>query len=126
MVLLVCGSRTYGNRRVLSKLQRRNMEHVISGLDPEFIIHGGCRGADVLAHDIADELGIHCQVFEADWSKYGKSAGPIRNKKMLKDGHPDLVLAFFDGKRTKGTMNMVKLAKEAHVPVLEYGIGGRS
>ena len=122
MVVLICGSRTYGSRRVLSKLQRRNMKMVISELDPEFIIHGGCRGADELSHGIADELGIHVQVFEADWAKHGKSAGPIRNKEMLKQGRPDLVLAFFDGKRTKGTMNMVKLAKAAHVPVLEYGI----
>ena len=114
MVLLVCGSRTYSNRRV--------MEQVITKIWPEKIIHGGCRGADELAHCIADTLDIYVQVFEADWTQYGKSAGPIRNRRMLKQGRPDLVLAFFDGKRTRGTMNMVKLAKEVHVPVLEYGL----
>jgi hypothetical protein len=98
------------------------MEQVITKLDPEKIVHGGCRGADELAHCIADTHDIYVQVFEANWDRYGKSAGPIRNRKMLKDSRPDLVLAFFDGKRTKGTMNMVKLAKEALVPVLEYGI----
>jgi hypothetical protein len=114
MILLVCGSRTYNNRRV--------MEQVITKLEPEKIIHGGCHGADELAHCIADTYGIYVEVFEANWTRYGKSAGPIRNREMLKHGRPDLVLAFFDGNRTKGTMNMVKLATERHVPVLEYGL----
>jgi len=125
MILLVCGSRTYGMRRIMSRLQERNMRQVIEKLNPETIIHGGSRGADELAHCIADHLGIHVQVFEADWEKYGRSAGPIRNKKMLKLGRPDRVVAFFDGKRTKGTMNMIKLAKAANVDVVEYGLPER-
>lgn len=118
MILLVCGSRTYGTRR----LQERNMRQVIEKLAPEKIVHGGSRGADELAHGIADHLGIDVQVFEANWEKYGRSAGPIRNKTMLKLGHPDLVAAFFDGKRTRGTANMVKLAQAAAVDVVEYGL----
>jgi len=114
MVLLICGSRTYKNRRV--------MKQVIEKYNPERIIHGGCRGADELAHCAADHLDIYIQVFEADWETYGASAGPIRNKRMLKQGRPDLVAAFFDGRRTKGTMNMIKLARAANVDVVEYGL----
>lgn len=115
MKLLVCESRTYSNERV--------MRQVIAKFNPEIIIHGGCRGADELAHCVANKLGIYVQVFEADWKKHGKAAGPIRNKKMLNDSKPDLVVAFFDRRRTKGTMNMIKLAKQAYVPIQEYGLG---
>lgn len=115
MILLVCGSRDYTNRRI--------MKQVIEKYEPDTIIHGGYRGADEMAHSIADELDIYVQVFKADWDKYGNSAGPIRNKKMLTEGQPDLVMAFFDGKRSKGTNGMIKLARAALVPVVEYGLG---
>jgi len=52
--------------------------------------------------------------FPADWGKYSKSAGYIRNKQMLAEGKPDLVVAFPGG---KGTANMVKLAKLANIPI---------
>lgn len=58
-------------------------------------------------------------VYKADWDKYGKAAGPIRNKEMLeaaKKGAAPLVLAFPGG---KGTANCVKQAKEMGLDVLE-------
>jgi hypothetical protein len=50
--------------------------------------------------------------YKAKWDKYGKSAGPIRNKKMLDEGKPDLVFAFPGG---PGTNNMIKQAKEKNI-----------
>jgi hypothetical protein len=41
--------------------------------------------------------------------------GPIRNKQMLEEGKPDLMVAF-PGER--GTANMCKQAREAGVPVM--------
>lgn len=55
--------------------------------------------------------------FPADWDKYGKRAGYLRNVQMLDEGKPDLVVAFPGG---KGTAMMVKLAKERGVRVIEY------
>jgi len=52
--------------------------------------------------------------FPADWSRHGKSAGPIRNRQMLIEGRPDIVVAFPGG---KGTANMIKQAVEAGVKV---------
>ncbi len=51
----------------------------------------------------------------AEWSKYGRRAGPIRNKQMLDVGKPHLVVAFPGG---AGTANMVKQAKAAGVPII--------
>lgn len=80
------------------------------------IIHGGAAGADKIADEWAMVNWCHIEEYKADWDKYGRSAGPIRNKRMLTEGKPDLVVAFPGG---RGTMNMIKLAKEAGVEVLE-------
>ena len=56
--------------------------------------------------------------FDADWQKYGRAAGPIRNKQMLDEGSPDLVIAFAGG---RGTENMVKQSEAKKVPVVWGG-----
>ena len=58
---------------------------------------------------------MKCLAFPAEWKKHGKAAGPIRNRKMLQDGKPDLVLAFPGG---RGTANMVELATDAGIRVM--------
>jgi hypothetical protein len=57
--------------------------------------------------------------YPAQWAKYGKKAGTIRNCQMLNEGHPDIVLAFpLPG--SIGTWHMVKIAKKAGVGVIVY------
>jgi hypothetical protein len=73
-------------------------------------------GADSLAAAWAMSRGIPTLAFPADWKKDGKAAGFIRNATMLRDGRPELVVAFPGG---KGTAHMVNLARAAGVPVLE-------
>lgn len=65
-----------------------------------------------------------CYEYKADWVKYGKRAGPIRNALMLKEQKPDLVVAFYPG--GNGTLNMVGLAKRRKVEVLEVWSTGRT
>ena len=79
------------------------------------IITGECpTGVDQAAIDWAVVNWTGYKGFPADWKTHGKAAGPIRNKQMLDEGKPDVVVAFPGG---KGTANMVKLAREAGVPV---------
>ncbi len=80
------------------------------------IISGAAKGVDSVAIDWAITNWLSFKEFPANWDKYGKAAGPIRNKQMLEEGKPDLVVAFPGG---RGTANMVKLAKEAGVEVIE-------
>ena len=83
----------------------------------EVIIHGGCRGADLLAADVAKELSIPTEEYPADWNTHGRSAGPKRNQQMLDKGKPTFVLAFHDDiDESKGTKDMVLRAKKAHLP----------
>ena len=78
------------------------------------IISGAARGADSMAVDWAISNYACFKEFPANWDKYGKSAGYKRNIQMLKEGKPDLVIAFPGG---RGTEMMCELAKEAGVEV---------
>lgn len=109
MRILVCGGRDYNDdrtfRNVLAKYYHKDM----------VIIQGDARGADYLAKTYAKDFGVECESFPADWNKYGKRAGYIRNVQMLNEGKPDLVIAFPGG---KGTAMMVNLAEKAGVEVV--------
>lgn len=110
MVVLVCGSRNWSNfEAILSHL---------AALSPSKVIHGGCTGADELSDKAARQLGFEVQVFKADWKRFGRAAGPLRNKRMLDEGKPDLVLAFHsDLENSRGTLDMVRRAKSSGIKV---------
>ncbi len=114
MRVLVCGGRDYGNWGYL--YATLNDIDSIYGITE--IIHGGATGADKLAGRYAELTTKACKVFSADWNKHGKKAGYLRNKQMLEEGQPDLVVAFPGG---KGTQNMIDIAKKAGVEVKQYG-----
>ena len=106
MIILICGDRNWTNLEVMV----REME-----LLPKVatIVHGAARGADTMAGVIADSLGMTVVPFPADWKKYGRSAGPVRNREMFRKTDPDLVLAFHDNiDASKGTKDMVNYARQ--------------
>lgn len=80
------------------------------------IIEGGARGVDRMARRYGEESGIHVESYPALWDVYGKRAGPIRNAQMLREGSPDVVIAF-RGPNSRGTQNMIDQAEKAGVPV---------
>ncbi|MDO8616900.1 MAG: DUF2493 domain-containing protein [Dehalococcoidia bacterium] len=111
MRVLVCGGRDFDDALTLgSWLGGVHKDHGIT-----LLIEGGARGADRMARGFAKWKGIPVRTFEADWAKHGRSAGPIRNRQMLVEGGPDLVVAFEGG---RGTANMVEQARRAGVQVL--------
>ena len=113
MRVLVTGDREWDDRLII--------ETVIRGLadyDDLTVIEGGARGADRIAGDWAAYAGVDYEEYPAKWSEHGKSAGPIRNRQMLKEGNPDIVVAFHnDLDNSKGTKDMVAAAVKAGVPV---------
>lgn len=128
MRVLVCGGRDYGWLDKDNHIGRNQTEYdclectLNETTNPEHggkwsfeLICGMAFGADTMAYNWAKRHGITVHEFPADWKKYGKAAGPIRNKRMLDEGKPDLVIAFPGG---GGTANMVKLAREAGVEVV--------
>lgn len=107
MRVLVCGGRDFCDREaVFAALDR---------LGPLIVIHGGARGADMLAGQWAEERTVACMVFPAPWRGAGKAAGPMRNRWMLAWGRPDLVMAFPGG---AGTGHMVRIAEREGIKVV--------
>lgn len=106
--VIVCGGRDYQN------------SHVVNGILADYpislLIHGDTQGADRLAGLYAMSKNIPVAIYPANWLKFGKSAGPIRNRQMIKEGKPDLVIAFPGG---NGTADMVKVAQAAGIETIE-------
>lgn len=117
MRVLVCGDRRWRDKNtILTVLARLS--------DVDTVIEGEARGADTLAREVAEEYGISVLAFPANWNKYGRAAGPIRNKQMLDEGKPDLVIAFHNNiTESKGTKNMLSQARERGIPTRLYNGG---
>lgn len=113
MKVLVCGGRDFNNYFLLHTY----LLGVHTKTPITEIIEGGAKGADALAARFADQLNIPLHTFKADWDKFGKSAGPIRNAQMLAEGKPDLVVAF-PTLRSVGTHDMIAKAKAKKVRVV--------
>ena len=108
MRVVVTGGRFYADKTYL--------ESELSKLGITELAHGGQTGADALAGKWAESVGVPSVCFLADWATYGRPAGPIRNRRMLVEFKPDLVVAF---KGNNGTENCVKQARHLGVPVLD-------
>jgi hypothetical protein len=116
--VLVCGGRNYQDSD--------HVHNTLCALDAErgpitCIIHGAATGADTEGMRWAQLMAtaprkITHAPFAADWRTHGRAAGPIRNQRMLDEGHPDLVVAFPGG---RGTADMVRRAQRAGVEVIQ-------
>ena len=124
--VLVCGGRTYGVAQdgpggtLAAAMQRDRLK---AFLDRAFeagriscIIHGAAKGAGSLAGEWAKANGVPVEVYPADWTTHGRAAGGIRNRQMLVEGRPDVVVAVAGG---VGTANMIAQARKAGVQVVE-------
>lgn len=73
------------------------------------IVSGAAFGADTLGERYAIERGYKLRRFHADWGKYNRGAGHIRNKQLSE--YADALIAFWDG-ASAGTKSMINLAKK--------------
>src|SRR5688572_16446636 len=146
MRVLVCGGRDFGNIRDKNRpdYKERLAEYKFgydtltemsvydwpkteddkfgNWLPAVTIISGEADGADSIATDWAVINWTGYEGYPADWKTHGKAAGYIRNKQMLEEGKPDLVIAFPGG---RGTAMMVDIAKKAGVEVIEIEYNAR-
>ena len=111
MKVLLCGSRTIDDPAFVSRAVEQ------SGIRPTQIISGGARGIDRLAAEYAASNGIEFTEYLADWDKYGKRAGFIRNCVMV--GAADAVIAVWDG-TSPGTKHSIEYARSCGKQVLVY------
>ena len=115
MKILVCGDRNWSDYEKIKHRLSLFLTHEVT------VIHGAARGADTLAGKAARELGFEVVVVPAQWKKWGRAAGPIRNREML-GMEPDLVLAFHnDLDRSRGTRDCVLEAQRRKIAIEVLG-----
>lgn len=110
LALLIAGTRTYNDFREFSAI----CDRVTQNYKDVIIISGGAKGADCLAEYYAKQKRYPFIEVKAEWDRYGKRAGYIRNRKMhemLSQNKNRGVLLFWDGK-SRGTAQNIDLAKE--------------
>ncbi len=79
----------------------------------EFVVSGGATGADFIGKYLADNIwNIPTIIHYPDWDHYGKRAGFLRNKLIVRDSN--IIFAFWDykSKGTEHTINLVNRAKQ--------------
>ncbi len=111
--VVIAGCRDYSNYEE-AKLY---IDFCLSNIRKEnniIILSGHANGADLIGERYAKENGFKVEIYPANWKKYGRSAGPIRNRQMAEVC--DYVICFWDGK-SRGTKSMIEFAKECNKPV---------
>lgn len=91
-----------------------------SGFVITTVISGCAKGVDTMGIKWAEEVGIPFERFPAQWGKYGKAAGPIRNIEMSKVADA-LIAIRKDG--SKGTSHMIDTMLKLNKPVFVHWIG---
>ena len=81
---------------------------------PIEIISGMAKGADTLGIRYAEEHKLTVVLYPANWKKYPRMAGILRNMNMLVTATH--LVAFWDGK-SHGTKHMIEIAKAKGIPV---------
>ena len=96
----VVGSRSFRDyRRMVEELDALDLSVA------DEIVSGGCgTGADYLAEQYSRYRKHPLKVFKAEWNKYGKAAGPIRNLELIK--YCDRVVVFWDGS-SRGSADVI-------------------
>lgn len=99
----------------------------VAGLPPGCVVVSGASGAvDLAAAAAAREFGLGLQEFPADWERFGRAAGPLRNQELVSSGLCCLVVFLSSVSRPSlGSLSALRLARRAGVRVFVFGPDGR-
>jgi hypothetical protein len=119
MMIGIVGSRNFTDSDMMEKALLSLLDEKSLSADDCSIVSGGARGADTLSEQLAGYWDMQSIIFKADWALYGKSAGFVRNEKIVAQSH--YLMVFFgppegDTFPSKGASHTLQLAKERHVP----------
>jgi len=77
------------------------------------ICSGGCKkGGDLFAEQLSNKYKLQKKIFEAEWNKYKKGAGFIRNTDIARES--DVLIACISADRKGGTEDTIKKFKKFH------------
>lgn len=117
MIYAFTGGRDYRDRAMVNLI----CDLLMADDSNEFVVGDCPTGADLFVRERIRPITRIMRVFIAEWTLYGKSAGPRRNAAMLEDA--DVLIAF---PGNAGTADCVAKARRAQIPVIEVGnLGSR-
>lgn len=119
MKLIIAGTRNLSIIKEKSLADNlKELDNIISfhNLQISEIVSGNSGVVDKLANAYAEFSNLKLTIFEADWNKHGRSAGPIRNQEMAEYG--DILLLIWDGK-SKGSLGMKNEMSKLEKPIIE-------
>lgn len=109
--VIVAGGRDFCDYLYL----KNTLDYLLQNIQDEIIIVSGmAKGADHLGELYGIERGYKILYFSAEWDKFGKSAGYIRNEQMARNA--DALVAFWNGK-SHGTRHMIQVAKRQQLMI---------
>lgn len=120
--VMVCGSRKWNNYDIVCAVLETFHDQATKTGKTLTILSGMARGADSCGVRFAKANRLALMEFPASWDRLGKGAGAARNVQMVKNGDPDIVVAFTnDLEASKGTYHACTVALEAgkHVWVVD-------
>lgn len=112
--LLICGSRSFNDFELLENEVSHYLFEIRNEITKVVIISGCANGADLLGEEYAKSYQLEVERYSAEWNKFGKRAGYIRNEQMVKEC--DACIAFWDQK-SKGTKHTINLCKKYNKPL---------
>lgn len=106
--IVIGGCRDYNNYTVFKAFVTQCLSQIKHTKNIS-IISGHCSGVDTMAEQFAKEHQYPIEIYPAEWKKYGRAAGPKRNRIMVDAA--DMVIAFWD-KKSKGTKSLLEYAQK--------------
>lgn len=108
----IVGSRVYDKPALVADFVDQMPASII-------VVSGGARGVDSMAAKAAKLRCMEVQIFRANWKKYDKSAGMIRNYELCRSGLSCLV-AFRCSGKSNGTDHVVRIARDSGIQVFVF------
>ncbi len=111
MKTIIAGSRDIKLYSIVEKAIQQSVFEITT------VISGTANGVDKLGEEYAKKYNLPVLKFPANWDKYGKSAGYIRNDEMARNA--EALIAIWDDK-SKGTANMISIARKKYLKLFVY------
>ncbi len=113
--ILIAGCRDFNNYKIAKRYINRCLSEIKKQYDL-IIVSGGAKGADMLGERFANEKKLKIERYLPDWQKYGKAAGPKRNKEMV--AVSDYNICFWY-KKSRGTASTISYGRLIDKPIRE-------
>lgn len=115
---LIAGGRDFNHWQKYNRYLRK-IDNFLKNYNDIEMITGCAKGADQIPYFYKVWYGYNVKEFPANWDKFGKKAGYLRNLEManyLLTFDKKGAIIFWNGK-SRGSKNMIEVCKEKEIPL---------